>query len=129
MIKYLIKRKVNKEISENRRKIAIYTGITIATVGVYFSYKTFKKLKNNKEEMYYIENEKYELNNLRKELEHKELQQKVDEFNSRRISSENSEEVEQNEVKKYVDSIKDDKDKANINENEYDKEKYDEYEE
>lgn len=129
MIKYLIKRKVNKEISENRRKIAIYTGITIATVGAYFSYKTFKKLKNNKEEMYYIENEKYELNNLRKELEHKELQQKVDEFNSRRISSENSEEVEQSEVKKYVDSIKDDKDKANINENEYDKEKYDEYEE
>ena len=79
--------------------------------------------------MYYIDYEKYELNNLRKELEHKELQQKVDEFNSRRISSENSEEVEQNEVKRYVDSIKDDKDKANINENEYDKEKYDEYEE
>ena len=79
--------------------------------------------------MYYIDNEKYEINNLREELEHRELQKKVDEFNSRRISSENSEEVEQNEVKRYVDSIKDNKDKVNINENEYNKEKYDEYEE
>lgn len=129
MIKYLIKRKINKEISENRRKIAIYTGITVATVGAYFSYKTFKKLKNNKEEMYYIDNEKYEINNLRNNLEHYELQKKVDEFNSRRLSSKNSEEVEQNEVKKYVDSIKDDKDKVNINEDEYNKEKYDGYEE
>lgn len=129
MIKYLIKRKINKEISENRRKIAIYTGITVATVGAYFSYKTFKKLKNNKEEMYYIDNEKYEINNLRNDLEHYELQKKVDEFNSRRLSSKNSEEVEQNEVKKYVDSIKDDKDKVNINEDEYNKEKYDGYEE
>lgn len=129
MIKYLIKRKINKEISENRRKIAIYTGITVATVGAYFSYKTFKKLKNNKEEMYYIDNEKYEINNLRNDLEHYELQKKVDEFNSRRLSSKNSEEVEQKEVKKYVDSIKDDKDKVNINEDEYNKEKYDGYEE
>ena len=129
MIRYLIKRKVTKEISENSKKIAIYTGIGIAAVGAYFSYKTFKNLKNSKEEMYYIDNEKYEINNLREELEHRELQKKVDEFNSRRISSENSEEVEQSEVKKYVDSIKDDKDKVNINENEYDKEKYDEYEE
>lgn len=129
MIRYLIKRKVTKEISENSKKIAIYTGIGIAAVGAYFSYKTFKNLKNSKEEMYYIDNEKYEINNLREELEHRELQKKVDEFNSRRISSENSEEVEQNEVKRYVDSIKDNKDKVNINENEYDKEKYDEYEE
>ncbi|MBQ9013645.1 MAG: hypothetical protein IJ094_08865, partial [Bacilli bacterium] len=114
---------------ENNKKIAIYAGISIAALGAYFSYKTYKRIKNNQEEMQYIDNENYEINNLRDDLEGKELKEKVDEFNSRRISSENCEDVEQNDVKKYVDSIKEDKENININEDEYNQEKYDEYDE
>ena len=79
--------------------------------------------------MQYIDNENYEINNLRDDLEDKELKEKIDEFNSRRISSENCEDAEQNEIKKSVDSIKEDKENVNINENEYNKEKYAEYDE
>lgn len=129
MEKYLIKRKIDTEICENNKKIAIYAGIGIAALGAYFSYKTYKRIKSNQEEMQYIDNENYEINNLRDDLEDKELKEKIDEFNSRRISSENCEDAKQNEIKKYVDSIKEDKENVNINENEYNKEKYDEYDE
>ena len=65
MEKYLIKRKIDTEICENNKKIAIYAGIGIAALGAYFSYKTYKRIKSNQEEIQYIDNENYEINNLK----------------------------------------------------------------
>ena len=132
MIKYMIKRKVKNEILENRKKIAVYTGLAAAasTAGVYISYKTIKKMKNRKkDQIQYLEYEEDEINDFENELENDELKEKVDEFNSRRICCENCEDSSPKEMNKYINSIKDDKENMEINENEYESEEYDNYEE
>lgn len=126
MIKYLIKRKVEKEILQNGRKIAFYTGVAVvSTAGVYLSYKTMKKMRNkNEDEIQYLEDSEYELNNLQND----ELKAKVDEFNSRRICSENCEDASPEEMIKQINSIKDDKENMKVDEHEYESQEYENYE-
>ena len=128
MIKYMIKRKVKNEMLENRKKIAIYTGISVAsTAGVYFSYKAIKKIKNkHKDEIQYLECKKDKINVFENDLEYNELKEKVDEFNSRRICCENCEDSSPKEMNRYVNSIKDYKKDVKIDE--YESEEYDKYE-
>lgn len=128
MIKNMIKRKVKNEISQNRKKIAIYTGVSVASIaGSYFSYKVIKKIKNkHRDEIQYLDCKKDEENSLRDESEYNELKEKVDEFNSRRICCENCEDSSPEDIKKHIDSIKDYK--KNVEINEYEIEKYDNYE-
>lgn len=127
MIKYFIKRKVKNEMLENSKKIAFYTGVAVAsTAGVYLSYRTIKKMRNkNEDEIQYLEDGEYELNN----LENDELKAKVNEFNSRRICSENCEDASPEEMIKQINSIKDDKENMKIDEHEYESEEYENYEE
>lgn len=130
MIKYLIKRKVENELMKNSKKIAMYTGVGVAVLGTgaYFSYKTIKRRKALREEIQYLEDEEYEINNFEEDLEKQELKDKVDEFNSRRICCENCEDASQDELKKYVDSISEDKKNVKIDENLYENDKYEQYE-
>lgn len=126
MIKYLIKRKVKNEMLENGKKIAFYTGVAaVSTAGVYLSYRTIKKMRNNnKDEIQYLEDGEDELNN----LESEDLKAKVEEFNSRRICSENCEDASPEEMIKQINSIKDDKENMKIDEHEYESEEYENYE-
>lgn len=130
MIKYLVKRKVENELMKNSKKIAMYTGVGVAVLGTgaYFSYKTIKRRKDLREEIQYLEDEEYEINNFEEDLEKQELKDKVDEFNSRRICCENCEDASQDELKKYVDSISEDKKNVKIDENLYENDKYEQYE-
>lgn len=127
MIKYFIKRKVENEMLIKGKKIAFYTGVaTISTVGIYLSYKTIKKMIGNKEdEIQYLEYEEYEEDKLNS-LESDDLKEKVNEFNSRRICSENCEDSSPEEMIKQINSIKDDKENMKIDE--YQSEKYEDYE-
>lgn len=127
MIKYFIKRKVENEMLIKGKKIAFYTGVaTISTVGIYLSYKTIKKMIGNKEdEIQYLEYEEYEEDELNS-LESDDLKEKVNEFNSRRICSENCEDSSPEEMIKQINSIKDDKENMKIDE--YQSEKYEDYE-
>lgn len=127
MIKYFIKRKVENEMLIKGKKIAFYTGVaTISTVGIYLSYKTIKKMiSNNEDEIQYLEYETYEEDELNS-LESDDLKEKVNEFNSRRICSENCEDSSPEEMIKQINSIKDDKENMKIDE--YQSEKYEDYE-
>lgn len=126
MIKCMVKRKVKNEVLEKRKKIAMYAGaITLSTAGVYLSYKAIKKIKNkHKDDIQYLE---YEEDTI-EDFENEELKEKVDEFNSRRICSENHKDSSPEEINKYIDSIKDDKENVKINESEYETEEYENYE-
>lgn len=127
MIKYFIKRKVKNEMLENSKKIAFYTGVAVvSTAGAYLSYRTIKKMRNkNEDEIQYLEYGEDELNN----LENDELKAKINEFNSRRICSENCEDASPEEMIKQINSIKDDKENMKIDEQEYESEEYENYEE
>ena len=117
MIKYLIERKIKNEMLEKNKKVAFYTGVaTVSAVGVYISYKTIKKMKSRKKD------------ELEDKLEKDELKEKVDEFNSRRICCENCEDSSSEEIKKHINSIKDDKENMKIDTDEYENEEYDNYE-
>ena len=132
MIKYMIKRKVKNELVENRKKVALYTGLAAASAtGIYISYKLIKKIKDkNEDDFNYLEyDEDEEFRQFEKELDKQELKEKVDEFNSRRICSENCDDSSPEEMTKYIDSIEDDKKNIKIDEDEYKDDKYEEYEE
>ena len=126
MINCMEKRKIKNEVLENRKKIAMYAGaITLSTAGVYLPYKAIKKIKNkHKDDIQYLEYEEDKT----EDFENQELKEKIDEFNSRRICSENHKDSSPEEINKYTHSIKDDKENVEINENEYESEKYENYE-
>ena len=130
MIKYMIKRKVKNEMLDYRTKIAIYTGISLAsTAGVYFSYKTIKKIKKKqKNDIQDLECKNDKINVLENDSQQNELKEKIEEFNSRRICSDNSEDSSPKEMDKYINSIKDYKKDIKINENEYKIDEYEKYE-
>nr|WP_317331679.1 hypothetical protein [uncultured Romboutsia sp.] len=130
MIKYIIKRKVKNEMLENSKKIVFYTGVAaVSTLGVYISYRAIKKMRSRKEdEIEYLEYEEFDLGDMKNELEKDELKEKVDEFNSRRICCENCEDASPEEIKKHIDSIKDDKENIEIDTEEYESEEYENYE-
>ena len=84
-----------------------------------------KKMRNkNEDEIQYLEDSEYELNN----LQYDELKAKVDEFNSRRICSKNCEDASPEEMIKQINSIKDDKENMKVDEHEYESEEYENYE-
>lgn len=132
MIKYLIKKKIQKEAEEKGKKALIYTGVVMTGVGVYLSYKMIKNHRQKRlDETHYLIDSEYDLDDefdYEEDSEKSELQEKVEEFNLRRINCENSPHVPQEEVNHYINSIEDSKDNIEINENDYKEDKYDKYE-
>ncbi|WP_122639398.1 hypothetical protein [Romboutsia sp. Marseille-P6047] len=141
MIKYLATKFLEKQAEkrwEENKKIIMYTGITILTgLGAYFSYKKIKNYILDREmsdELNYLDyledEESYdkecdEIYN--KKDEDEELKEKIDEFNSRRLSYENDEIVSPKELNHYIDQIK--VDKCDIEEEEFEEDKYEKYDE
>ncbi|CEO09839.1 hypothetical protein [Paraclostridium sordellii] len=112
-----VKDKKNQEILKKKRNKAIkFTTITAlgigATVGATMIYKKSKSKYNEEYEdyMYNLENEDYmynlenEDNNYEQEEEN-ELQEKILEFNSNRLSYENESHSTVEELNKFVDNV------------------------
>lgn len=125
MIKYLIKKKIQKETQENSKKALIYAGAVMTGVGLYFSYKSIQNCRKNKyiDEFDYLDFDEY---NKQKEEEY-ELEQKIKEFNSKRINSENCTDVSKEEMIKLANSIKESKIDID-NKDKYNEQPYEEYE-
>lgn len=154
MISYLIKKKVEKETKEHGKKLMIYAGVALAGVGAYWAYKAVKKSKNNfeEEELRYLTSDDYDedeytqlfdkaiedeytglFDSAIEKEEHKsnegsDLEQKIEEFNSRRITCENCPHVTQEEMQDFLDKAKSSKDDVEINPEDYKEENYDKYE-
>ena len=135
MVKYLIKKKMKKENEENGKKALIYSGAVLTGVGAYFSYKAIKNHKLNKEleEESYLEDSEYEIYNYDKEKdENNDLEEKVKEFNSRRINYDNCPQVSKEDLENYVNDSevhkKEEKNEIDLDENGYKEEGYDKYE-
>ena len=132
MVKYFIEKKIEKEVEQNGKKALILTGAILTGIGAYASYKAIKKymtnLKqdDNQSEHYLIDSE-YEIYNY-EDNEKNELEEKVNEFNSRRINSDNSNHVSQEDMANYVNSIEDTKDDVEINKGYYKEDEYEKYE-
>ena len=132
MVKYFIEKKIEKEVEPNGKKALILTGAILTGIGAYASYKAIKKymtkLKqdDNESEHYLIDSE-YEIYNY-DDNEKNELEEIVNEFNSRRINSDNSNHVSQEDMANYVNSIEDTKDEVEINKGDYKEDEYEKYE-
>lgn len=133
MVKYLVKRKMKKESQKNGKKALIYTGAVLTGVGAYFSYRAIKNHKINKEleEEQFLEDSEYELYNYEDE-EKEELQEKVNEFNSKRINGDEYPHTSKEQLESYVKESeeykKEEKDEIVLDENNYKEEEYDKYE-
>ncbi len=135
MVKYLIKKKMKKKAEENGKKSLIYAGAVLTGVGAYFSYRAIKNRKLNKEseEENYLEDSEYEIYNYDKEKdENNDLEEKVKEFNSRRINYDNCPQVSREDLESYVNESevhkKEEKNEIDLDENGYKEEGYDKYE-
>lgn len=137
MIKYLIKKKMKKEAEQNGKKVLIYSGAILTGVGAYFSYRAIKNHKLNKEleEGNYLEDSEYEIYNYdndNEKDENNDLDEKVKEFNSRRINYDNCTQVSKEDLESYVNEskvhTKEEKDQTDLDKNEYKEEKYEKYE-
>lgn len=132
MVKYFIEKKIEKEVEQNGKKALILTGAILTGIGAYASYKAIKKYMtnlrqdDNQSEHYLIDSE-YEIYNY-EDNEKNELEEKVNEFNSRRINSDNSNHVSQEDMANYVNSIEDTKDEVEINKGDYKEDEYEKYE-
>lgn len=62
------------------------------------------------------------------QIEETALEEKIKEFNSQRITDENTPNASKNEMKSKLNKVEDTKDEVVINEEDYQKEKYEEYE-
>jgi len=131
MMKYCIKQKLENEVEQNGKKILIYTGAVLAGVGAYLSYKAIKnhKQKSQKEDDYYLTDNECDIYNYDdlEENEKNELEEKVNEFNSRRINHDNSPHISKEEMTSYVNSVEDTKDDVQINKGDYREDEYDKY--
>lgn len=135
MVKYLIKKKMKKKAEENGKKSLIYAGAVLTGVGAYFSYRAIKNRKLNKEleEENYLEDSEYEIYNYDKEKdENNDLEEKVKEFNSRRINYDNCPQVSKEDLESYVNESevhkKEEKNEIDLDKNGYKEEGYDKYE-
>ncbi|MGX4600633.1 hypothetical protein [Faecalimicrobium sp. JNUCC 81] len=149
MIKYLIKKKVKREAEEKGKKMLLYSGVVITGVGAYCSYKAIKKYKQNRNSENYLDDSEYDIyaydeygcdhecgcesyeevneENFPKD----ELEEKIEEFNSRRITDENTPDADVNEMESKLNKVGNNKIDIKINENNYkedDYNKYDHYE-
>lgn len=137
MIRCLATKVLEKEALkkyEENKKVMMYAGITVlAGIGAYFSYKAIKNYMYDRElydDLEYLESmDDTDEEENENEYTDKELKEKVDEFNSRRLSYENDEIVSPKELNHYIDQIKVDKDKYDINEENFEEGKYEKYDE
>lgn len=142
MITYLLKKKLEKEAEEHGKKIMIYAGVALAGVGAYCVYKAVKnsRMNSEEEELKYLNNKDYDEDEYaelfdqaieeveKQDAQQKELEEKVEEFNSRRISCENCPDVSPEEMQDILDKAKDGKKDIEVNPEDYKEDKYDEYE-
>lgn len=154
MITYLIKKKVEKEAKEHGKKLMIYAGVALAGVGAYWAYKAVKKSKMDfdEEELKYLTSDDYDEEKYAelfdkaiedeytglfdsaiekektKSSEDCDLEQKIEEFNSRRITCENCPHVTQEEMQDFLDKAKSSKNDVEINPEDYKEENYENYE-
>ena len=132
MVKYFIEKKIEKEVEQNGKKALIFTGVILTGIGAYASYKAIKKYMTNlkqddNESEHYLIDSEYEIYNY-EDNEKNELEEKVNEFNSRRINSDNSNHVSQEDMANYVNSTEDTKDEVEINKGDYKEDEYEKYE-
>ncbi|MDK2563413.1 hypothetical protein QOZ84_07610 [Romboutsia sedimentorum] len=130
MMKNLVKKKVQKEVKHNGKKALIYGGAVLTGAGAYFSYKAIKNHKLNKEleEDSYFQDSEYEIYNYDNN-ENSELEEKVNEFNSRRMNYDNCTHVSKEDLESYVnESQEDKKEDMDIDQNAYKEEPYEKYE-
>ncbi|MCR8744983.1 hypothetical protein [Romboutsia lituseburensis] len=131
MVKYLIKKKMKKEAEEKGKKALIYTGAVLTGVGAYFSYRAIKNRRINQEleEERFLEDSEYEIYNY--ENEDDQLEEKVKEFNARRINFDDSNHSSKEELESYVkesEEIKEnEKDEVALDEDVYKESEYDKY--
>ncbi|RDY24623.1 hypothetical protein CHF27_000025 [Romboutsia maritimum] len=134
MLKYLIKKQVPKNVVPQKgKKAMIYGGTILAGAGIYFSYKAIQNHKKNKDDYNYLDNEynMYDYNygeNYKEDNEDDELEEKVEEFNSRRINQDNCPHVEKEEMKQHLNNVQDNKENAEIDKEQYKEGYYDKYE-
>lgn len=140
MIKYLITKKVKDEAMKKTKKALIYSGIVLTGIGAICSYKVIKKMKDNNEENETklipescgcgCHSHKEDTVTGFKEIQPEEtvLEEKIKEFNSQRITDENTPDASTDEMKSKLNKVKDTKDEVIINKEDYQKEKYEEYE-
>lgn len=131
-MKNLVKKKVQKEVKHNGKKALIYGGAVLTGAGAYFSYKAIKNHKLNKEleEDGYFQDSEYEIYNYDNDNnENSELEEKVNEFNSRRMNYDNCTHVSKEDLESYVnESQEDNKEDIDIDQNAYKEEPYEKYE-
>lgn len=128
MIKYLLKKKLEKEVVENGKKVAIYTGVASIGVGAYLVYRIMKKSKKEYENIKYLDDIEIDNENDIEEVDENELEEKILEFNSRRITCENCPHVSQEDLMRYVDKVKDAKKEVKLDTDSYREEEYENYE-
>lgn len=134
MMKYFVDKKIEQEVNQSGKKAIIFTGAILTGIGMYASYKIMKKYikktrqDDNDSEQYLIDGE-YDIYNYDdiEENEKSELEEKIGEFNSRRISSDNNH-ASQEDMSNYINSTPDTRDEVDINEEDYKEEEYDKYE-
>lgn len=116
MVAYLLKQKIKKEAKKPSKKTLICAGSIALGVGAYFAYKSMKnKCCNNGcgcelDEDYNYEYEVYQ--NQKEKKERDDLEQKIYEFNSNRITSENTPHVSKEELEDYVNKSEEYKEKS-----------------
>lgn len=149
MIKYLITKKVKDESMKKTKKALIYSGIVLTGIGAICSYNVIKKMKyNNEQNEQDTNNDQYKTKLIPescgcgchshkeetvtgfKEIqpEEIELEEKIKEFNSQRITDENTPDASKDEMQSKLNKVKDTKGEVIVNKEDYQKEKYEEYE-
>ena len=141
MISYFIQKKLDEEVEQHSKKVMLVTaGVVLAGVGSFLAYKAIKKQINSvEEELKYlndVELDEFEYcdnvytSNDEKEEEttvDPELQEKVNEFNSRRISCENCKDATREEMQHYLNITRDNKNQVEVDPSSYAEGVYDNY--
>lgn len=144
MLKYLIKKEIEKEATQKGKKAVIYTGIVLAGVGAYFTYKAIKnrnKFYDEFDDIEYLNDDVCECEdcNCKRDTNYKnqykkedeledELEEKIEEINSRRINYQNCPHVSKEDLDQYVNNIENEKKKVDIDKEQYKEGYYDKYE-
>lgn len=150
MLKCLMKNKIKEEVKntavKNSKRGMMYVGAILAGAGVYFSYKMMKKRR----EVDYLDDSTHDVDNYKdydgkilenepknasveenksesKDNEKDELEKKVEEFNSRRISSENCTDPSQEEMRHFLANMNKDNNNINIDYNGFVEGHYEDY--
>ena len=135
----LIKPQPEIELIDDDSKFLKISLISLAGIGVGIGaaliYRNMKLKRQAEHEYYmdrleeYIESQaEFERQEATKKKLQDDLEEKVEEFNSRRICHENCEDASPGEIEKHINSIKDDKENMKIDTDEYKSVEYENYE-